>query len=314
MAIYLKRCKICNQDLAYKKFISTRSKFFPDSFSDICLDCLYKKIDPTNLNTVDKVLQYLDLPFYPDIWIEVFEMNEDQALENYCLKVNGKEFNNVDWNKINQMWKNKISNGTLQESLAIMNEEWLTEMRGKWGPNYSYEQLQKLEDIMQDTFKKQNIVTDMQLYEAKIICMNLLSIEERAREGANVTKELKDIVDAINKAGFEAKNTRNYGDFESVGELINHCVRMGYRPKFYDGAVNDIVDATIKNQQAYLRRLVSGEPGLADLVETRKEAVRVAERLEALGEDDDELIAAYSEEGASVLEDEEEFLNELNES
>lgn len=313
MATYQKKCKLCSRELPYKNFISTGSKFFPDSFSDICTDCLCKKMLPTDLNTVDKVLQYLDLPLYPDIWVQTYEDDEDNALPNYCTKVNGKEYRNIDWTNVNQMWKSKITAGTMTEDLALLNEDWISEMKKKWGNNYSYEQLHSLEDILADTFKKQNIVTDMQLYEAKIICMNLLSIEDRARNGESVTKELKEIVDAINKAGFEAKNTRSYSDFESIGELINHCVRKGYRPNFYKGEENDIVDLTIKNQQAYLRRLVAGEPGLVDLVESRKEAIKVAEKLEELDEADDGSADLYSNGAMETLtyEDEESFNHEL---
>ena len=40
-------------------------------------------------------------------------------------------------------------------------------------------------------------------------------------------KNLSRIMTTIKAAGFEPKNSRNYGDFESTGELMNYLVRRG---------------------------------------------------------------------------------------
>ncbi len=308
-----KECHKCEGYFSLEHFpYNATNPFFLDDYSDFCFECLYKKLDPTDFNSVDRILRYLDFPFYPDIWVEAYTNDEEKALEIYCEKMRGKEYGGIDWTAINNIWREKMKNGTIQEDLSLMNQDWIDKMHAKWGTNYTFDQLNKLEEILNDTLKKQNIVTDIQNSQAKIICMQLLGLEEKAREGINVSKELKDLTDTINKSGFEAKNTRNYSDFESIGELINHCVRKGYKPKFYQEEEKDLVDATIKNQQVYLKRLVLGEPGLADMVEARKESLAIAAKLEELGYDAEEEIDDYGAQAETIsYEDEGEFNNEL---
>jgi len=109
-----------------------------------------------------------------------------------------------------------------------------------------------------------------------------LVIRRKIQDGDDASKEIRAYNDYIKSAGFEPKNARNYGDFESVGELINFLVKKGYKPKFYTQAPEekDLVDLTMKNNQSYLRRLVHNEPGLADMVDQRKNSYRIAQQME----------------------------------
>ena len=47
-------------------------------------------------------------------------------------------------------------------------------------------------------------------------------------------------------AEFTPKNTKNAGDFDSVGELVKWLEKGGWKNKFYDGATRDVVDETMK--------------------------------------------------------------------
>ena len=39
------------------------------------------------LHEVDKLLQWLDVPFFPDDWIETYELNEEKNLESLFNEV-----------------------------------------------------------------------------------------------------------------------------------------------------------------------------------------------------------------------------------
>ena len=123
---------------------------------------------------------------------------------------------------------------------------------------------------------------------------------------------MKTYNDLVKAAGFEPKNARSYGDFESIGELINYLVRKGFKPQFYDGKDRDMVDLTIKNQQAYLRRLVNNEPNLGDLVQQRRDSYKIAQQLDDEGFSEEDL-DNYENSGMSVtFEDADDFMEAIN--
>lgn len=164
-----------------------------------------------------------------------------------------------------------------------------------------------LENFFIELGKTQSFVTAIQEDQAKMLCKISLTIHHKLGQGEDISKELKSYNDTTKAAGFEPKNSRNYGDFESVGELMNYLVRKGYKPEFYDGKDRDEVDLTIKNQQTYLRRLVLNEPSLLDLVNQRKDAYKISQQLEEEGLDETSL-DKYEDTGfTGELEGEEEF-------
>jgi thiamine pyrophosphokinase len=55
----------------------------------------------------------------------------------------------------------------------------------------------------------------------------------------------------VKTEGFEPKNAKNVGDFDSVGELYTWLEKRGWRPKWHTEP-QDSVDFTIKNIQKYL--------------------------------------------------------------
>ena len=101
--------------------------------------------------------------------------------------------------------------------------------------------------------------------------------------------------------GFEPKNSRNYGELESVGELMNFLVKKGYTPQFYDGKDRDLADLTIHNQQTYLRRLVQNEPNLGELVRERAESYKISQQLAEENRTDEEL-ESYDASAPAIVE------------
>lgn len=303
-----KECDMCRLAKAESQYPPTSSLFFPGVTVDLCYDCLNKKIKMTDLEQVDKLLQWIDAPFHPDEWMDTWETNGSDTLRIYLQKYGFNKYNkNVEWTETNAVWLIRQERGLVKQNLEIHNETYLKQLKERWGEGYTFEEYMKMDGFFTELAKTQAFVTATQQDQAEILCKISLSIHEKLSKGEDISRELKSYNDTIKAAGFEPKNSRNYGDFESTGELMNYLVRVGYMPKFYDGKDRDEVDFTIANQQTYLRRLVMNEPGLQDMVLHRKEAYKVSQQLEEEGLDDASL-DKYENSGFDIeLEGEDEF-------
>lgn len=302
------KCKICLKEQLLVEFARTSSDFFPDSYIDICFSCLEKRVNCRDMAKVDKLLQWADIPFHPDDWIETWETNGEKTFRIYATKYGLNKYNkNTNWAEVNKIWLEREQNNVVKDNIKICNEESMRHLKERWGNGYTYDEYVIMENFFTELGKTQSFVTATQEDQAKMLCKISLTIHTKLGKGDDISKELKSYNDTIKSAGFEPKNSRNYGDFESVGELMNYLVKKGYQPKFYDGVDRDEVDLTIKNQQTYLRRLVLNEPSLPDLVNQRKDAYKISQQLEEEGLDDNSL-DKYEDSGfTGELEGEEDF-------
>lgn len=307
------QCKMCNETKSSLDFLRSRALWFPNGVSDICESCLESRIDSRDLNQVDKILQYLDIPFNPNEWMDMYESNGDRTLGVYVTKFFAQKSNrNIDWTEVNKVWREKQKNNTLNKEINVMNEEWLQRMREVWGDNYDMREYESMEALYDNIQRTQNVITGIQEDQARNLCRLSIIIRKKIQNEDDASKEMKTYNDLVKAAGFEPKNARSYGDFESIGELINYLVRKGFKPQFYDGKDRDMVDLTIKNQQAYLRRLVNNEPNLGDLVQQRRDSYKIAQQLDDEGFSEEDL-DNYENSGMSVtFEDADDFMEAIN--
>lgn len=286
-----KECTKCQRLKNHLEFPRSRAPWFTAQTSDVCYACLEALIEPRDLASVDHVLQYLDIQFSPDDWIEAVELNEKTALETYVTKMYAhRNTTHPNWQAANAAWREREAAHTLDSHIGVMNQERLAALRKRWG-DYSPEEFEVLEGFYENVQHTQNVITAIQQDQAENMARLSLLIRRKIQAGEDASKDIKAFNDYIKSAGFEPKNARNYGDFQSIGELINFLVKKGYTPTFYHQkpAERDLVDLTMKNNQSYLRRLVHNEPGLQDLVQQRKLSYKVAQQLENDGLDDQAL-------------------------
>lgn len=282
-----KDCKKCHVGKTTLDFPRSHAIWL-DGTSDICFQCLEDMYNPQDLNSVDKVMQYLDIQFDPNDWMEIYQLSGPTAIQTYTTKHYARRNNTaIDWQESTNAWKKKREEGKLNREIKVLNQDWVEKMKKRWG-NYSVEQYDVLEAFYENIQHTQNVTTAIQRDQAENICRLSLVIRKKIQSGEDASKEIKAYNDYIKSAGFQPKNARNYGDFESIGELINFLVKKGYKPKFYQQQPQqrDLVDLTIKNNQSYLRRLVNNQPGLSDMVQQRKNSYKVAQQLQDEGMDD----------------------------
>ena len=101
------------------------------------------------------------------------------------------------------------------------------------------------------------------------------------------------LITAYNKlqlqAGFTSDNARDMNSFESVSELALFYEKIGWEKKFHNNELNDVVDVTMKNIQAYNTRLWNNESTIVDQVEERIQQKKNIENIEERLEREDEV-------------------------
>lgn len=110
-------------------------------------------------------------------------------------------------------------------------------------------------------------------------------------------------------------NETKTDDITTVAELYDYMEKNGFQFKFYDGYDRDEVDRTIKDIQAYLRKLVLESTGLQplleDMIRQKTESAEEEKTAEATSETSLQDLLSFTPEDAEIdTEQDQEVLNE----
>ena len=100
-----KKCVCCGQMKDSFAFLRTKSFMYPEGYIDICADCLAQKLEESNFdwNVMDKICQYLDIPFEMSKFEELRRTHSAaELLKSYNLIYFGEEFEGIDCSSENQ--------------------------------------------------------------------------------------------------------------------------------------------------------------------------------------------------------------------
>lgn len=287
-------CSKCGKEMPQNLTYKTSSKFIPSGRLPFCLDCLCELVDMRNIAEVDKLFQYADWPFNPSKWLLLCKGNlEPQTIFNTYYKMNLSSLykegyaEKVDWKTATEELLQLEQQGKLIETLnPEKQKQYEDELRSFWEvdlemPQYTLSQLENLQKLYDDLERTQN-ATGMQADQAKKLCRLSLAMDiaERNHELELYAKLMTAYTNLVKVAEFTPKNAQSSSSFESVGELVAFLEKTGFINKFYDGEQRDIVDKTIKSQQIFLRRIVSGESNLSERIEQRLQRMQVLDRME----------------------------------
>lgn len=278
----MKTCIRCGKEKPIDFFPISHSKFYPGGTSPLCFECLdaFLEQENYNWNAVDKICQYLDIPFNVTLYSELVKSNGNKAFEVYSHVINSEEYEDVDWDDYESQYKELQKHNILEGEVPLLAEAKRKSLRAKWGPNYDDEELSYLEDFHKKLILTQNVTGAVQEDQAKNLSKISLKLSSEIREGKDISDTLKAYDTMVKIGNFTPKNAKNANDFDSVGELIKWFEKKGFKPKFYDGVTRDIVDETMKSIQSNARRLYIGESGIGDEITKRIEALQSAATLE----------------------------------
>lgn len=128
-------CPECgkNQKLELYLPTSNSSKYGLNGTSYICVECLAQKIDRNDLGSIDKMCQFLDLPFDANRWIEMNKSYEKLGplLIDYCQEMRNDKYADNDWFQYNKMWDRCREYGNVLDELTALHSDLLMYLRKK---------------------------------------------------------------------------------------------------------------------------------------------------------------------------------------
>lgn len=251
----------------------------------ICYDCINKQLDYQNLEHAEFFCRTYNLPWEPDTWLSLIDACGTSTFREYTLGMLDKIENQPNlhyssttrdlWSRTNKEWEKCRSFVEILDKLQPIKESYITRGRLKWGDQYTFEELIKLDSIYTRTLKANNVTNPLQKEAVKTLCKLQIEMDEAIR--AKDAKAIKDFASAWStfskQADLETMIQETHTDeITTVSELYDYMERQGFKFRFYDNNDRDEVDFTIKDIQETNRNLILESTGLQSLLEelTRK--------------------------------------------
>ena len=279
----LKQCAKCGASQTPDAFAPTKSIFYNDSALPICNSCIEDYLDQHDYDWkfVNKLCQWVDIPFVPKEWERLFEMNGSKTFGIYAEVFAQSEYEDLGWDDYFKAFKDLKDSGEIENELPGLADKRRKQLQERWGANYDDEALSYLENMYTGLITTQNVNGALQIDQAVKICKMSYEIDNRIRAGADFDKLLTSYDKLVKTAEFTPRNVKNINDFDSVGELVKWLEKRNWRNGFYDDVTRDVVDETIKNIQAFNQRLYTNESGIGEEITQRLENLRLANQLES---------------------------------
>ncbi len=258
-----RQCAECkkHQPLDYFLPTSNSSLYSNNTTTYICVECIAKKIDRKDLGSIDKMCQFLDLPFDANKWLEMENRYEKLGplLIDYCqLMTNGK-YADSDWYQYNKMWEKCREYNTVLDQLTAMHSDLLMFLRKKWGhiDDFKLEDYMRMEEYERHTLShypfKDEARRDMVRKLAK-----LSAIADHAMSRGD-NKEATTILQSYNtlmkELGIRTETAKDENTIDTLSELVAYLEKTGFLLNYRINENRDIVDKTLENMQQYVRRL-----------------------------------------------------------
>ena len=301
-------CLKCRQAKPLINFVRTSSKFFPGHRSLICTNCLQTMVAQDNLNDVDALLRYLDLPFDLNKWTSLYETHKDHTLTAYFNLLLDEHYQAQNWFDQNERWRIAREEQLLEEEIETFSAARIKRLKKEWSPAYTDDELRWLDNYYNQIVATQNVSTPILKQYARDLCEIELRIKTGLRQGADIKKDMDARDNIIKMAKFQASNAKSAADFQSVGQLMVYFGKKGWHPKYHTEP-RDSIDFMMENIQNYLQRLTRNEGNFAQQVEDRRARYNMTQRLQAIENE-----AIEPEEGSDLqFEGADELEEELNE-
>lgn len=281
--VFMHKCQMCGEDLPITDFFQINDICFPNGIVPICINCLKKEIKAHDsaFDFVDRILQWMGVPFLVDKWLEVQKNYKDHTIEAYVKMYKENKFPYIDWKSAYLEYKELEEQNQLVETIPQFSTAKLNELRTKWGEEYTEEsELRYLEKLYDGIKNEYSLFGENQYDQVRKICKIALIIDQKIRAGEDFDKYIKSYDQLCKMANLTPKNIKNAADFSSVGELFAYLEKTKWMNEFYSGVEKDIVDNTMKNIQKWSRNFYINESSIPEDVEARIQALKLANEME----------------------------------
>lgn len=259
----------------------------PLSGETICFDCITQNLKYDNIEHANFFCRTYNIPFDPTLWMDMSkELGKNVFYEYTKVMLDDADYHTnlyytdstADiWAKVNKEWEKCRSFAEILNKLTDIRESYVMRGRLKWGEQYTFEDLIKLDSIYSRTLKANNITNPMQKEAVKTLCKLQIEMDEAIR--AKDAKAIKDFSNAWSTFAKQADlenmiNETKTDDITTVAELFQYMEDRGFQPQYYDGAIKDEIDLAIKDIQESNRRLILESTGLEqtlnDMIEQKR--------------------------------------------
>ena len=289
----MKKCVTCGKtydDDYYLPYGNMARFTTQDGTAPICLSCVAVDIDRKDLFTIDKLCQYLDVPFNPNRWIEMEVKYEKLGplLIDYVQEMRSGQYAECDWNAQNKMWEKCREYGTLSDELTALHNDLLIYLRKKWGhiDGFTLDEYMRMEEYERHTLShypfKDEARRDMVRKLAKLSAIADHCIAEGDNKEA--TTVLQSYNTLMKELGISTQTTSDENTIESLSELVAYLEKSGFLLNYRVSENRDIVDKTISNMEQYVRRLFMDSN---ETVNEMYNAAKVAEESGTTMDDED---------------------------
>lgn len=297
-------CPECGKKQSLDLFLPTSnsSLYSNEGTSYICIECIAKKIDRKKLETIDKMCQFLDLPFDANKWIEMENKYEKLGplLIDYCQEMTNGKYQDNDWYKYNQMWEKCREYNSITDELTALHNDLLLYLRKKWGhiDGFTLEEYLRMEEYERHTLShypfKDEARRDMVRKLAKLsaIADHCISNGDN-KEATNVLQSYNTLMKEL---GIRTETASNENTIETLSELVGYLEKTGYLLNYKITENRDIVDKTIENLQQYVKRLFTDSSETVNEMYNSK-LLNTNSGTDFTDEDIENLYAASEEEG-----------------
>lgn len=208
------------------------------------------------------------------------------------LNRNSKRLEELYFQHRSQEKIEKDFKGDIEKTLTATEA---TQMRLKWGKEYTPDEWIQLEKLYQDMMNSYDIQGASTKNSLILICKASLAANRSLALGdmdafAKAYRGYDTLLKSSNLTAVQNKKKKE-DEIDSVSQLAELCEKQGFIPKYYEEKPLDKVDLTIKDLQRYTRKLVLEDLNLEAMFENSLKEIEKDRKRENNVETDEDLFA-----------------------
>jgi hypothetical protein len=261
-----KCCGICSKPKLLQEFVPAGANtiFQKDTLSTVCYDCVCEMIEFNDLDAVDKLCQFLDIPFLANDWLNLYKStdNKRKILEDYIKTVRTSEYSNASWKQYTLLWDKARETDAVLSKLPTLSADLFIYLRKKWGSydDFGVEDYLKMESYEKNTLNYYNFRDEARRDMIRKLALVSVLIDKKLAAGD--TREVSTLISSyqslMKESGIQNAVQNDTETIESLSELIAFLEEHNWLMDYKVTETRDVVDATIRNFQQYVAGLVSG--------------------------------------------------------
>lgn len=221
-------------------------------------------IEFNDLDAVNKLCQFLDIPFLANDWLSLYKStdNKRKILEDYIKTVRNSEYSNATWKEYTLLWDKARETDAVLSKLPTLSADLFIYLRKKWGSydDFGVEDYLKMESYEKNTLNYYNFRDEARRDMIRKLALVSVLIDKKLAAGD--TREVSTLISSyqslMKESGIQNAVQNDTETIESLSELIAFLEEHGWLMDYKVTETRDIVDATIRNFQQYVAGLVSG--------------------------------------------------------